>query len=133
MVYSDDFFKTKRMLVPKGNKYLLSKEHIYVAQVVDQKTQEVMLLETNSTQKLYNMQPIETNLQQFKEHSYTFLDTKGISVFLHVNHFGEGSKYGHIYTSDISGKEFSLSLKYNLRTEDNQCDFEKVNNIIVKY
>jgi hypothetical protein len=129
MVYSDDFFKTKKMLVSKGNKYLLSKGHLFVAQVVDQQTQEVMLLEANSTEKNYDVQPIDTNLKHFREHSYTFLDTKGYSVFLHVNHFGEVSKYGHIYTSDIHGRQFSLSLRYNLRTEDNQCDFEKVNTI----
>jgi len=125
-IYSDDFFKTKRIAANKGNKFLLTKNYIFVAQVVHQETQEVMLLSANSAEKLYNFQPIETNSKLFKEHSYTFLDTSDGSVFLHINHFGEASKYGHIYISDSQGVNFSLSVKYNIRSEDNHCDFEKV-------
>lgn len=92
-----------------------------------QESQEVMLLSAKSTDKIYSFQPIETNSKLFKEHSYTFLDTSEGAVFLHINHFGEASKYGHIYISDTEGVNFSLSLKYNIRSADNQCDFEKVN------
>ena len=105
---------------------LVSKNYLFVAQVVDQESQEVILLSANSNIKNYDLQPIETNSKRFKEHSYTFLDTTEGSVFLHINHFGEKSRYGHIYTSDSEGLRFSQSVKYNVRTNENQCDFEKV-------
>lgn len=104
----------------------MTKNYLFVAQVVHQESQEVMLLSSNSADKFYNFQAIETNSRLFKEHSYTFLDTSEGSVFLHINHFGESSKYGHIYISDSQGLNFSLSLKYNLRAAESQCDFEKV-------
>jgi hypothetical protein len=128
-IYSDDFFKTRRAAAHKGNKFMITPNYLYVAQVVDQENQEVVLLVGNSHDKNYNLIPIETNQKKFGEHSYTFLDTSENSVFLHINHFGEASRYGHIYISDITGSKFSQSLKYNIRSHDNQCDFEKVNSL----
>jgi hypothetical protein len=128
-IYSDDFFKTKRIGAHKGNKFLLTKHYIYVAQVLDQDSQEVMLLSSKSTDKIYNLVPIETTSKIFKEHSYTFLDTTDISTFLNINHFGKTSVYGHIYVSDAEGKYFSLSLKYNLKSKDHKCDFQKIESL----
>jgi hypothetical protein len=105
---------------------MLTKDYLFVAQVIDQEVQEVSLLATNSSLKQYDLQVIETNTRSFKEHSYTFLDTTEKSVFLHINHFGDNSKYGHIYISNIEGLKYSLSLRHNLRSNDNQADFEKV-------
>jgi len=105
---------------------MLTKNYLFVAQVVDQESQEVALLAANSTNKYYDLQPIETNTKRFKEHSYTFLDANEGSVFLHINHFGENSRYGHIYISDSEGLKYSQSVKYNIRSTENQCDFESV-------
>jgi hypothetical protein len=128
-IYSDDFFKTKRIAAHKGNKFLLTKHYLFVAQVVDQESQEVMLLSSKSNEKYYNLQPIETTSKIFREHSYTFLDTSDISVFLNINHIGENSKYGNIYTSNADGTQYSLSLMYNVRSFDHKCDFQKVESI----
>lgn len=105
---------------------MLTKDYLFVAQVVDQESQEVSLLASNSLEKRIDLSAIDTNTKSFKEHSYTFLDTTENSVFLHINHFGDNSKYGHIYSSDSEGLKYSMSLRYNLRSNDNQCDFEKV-------
>lgn len=129
LIYSDDFFKTKRIAAQKGNKFLLTHNYLFVAQVVDQESQEVTLLATSSLDRMYNFSPIQTNQDTFKEHSYTFLDTSENSVFLHINHFGEHSRYGHVYTSDSNGLKYNLSIKYNVRSDSNQCDFEKVNSL----
>ena len=129
LIYSDDFFKTSKVLASKGNKFLLTGHYLFVAQVVDQETQEVLLLGSKSTHKEYDLQPIETNQKSFLEHSYTFLDTTLHSVFLHMNHFGETSQYGHVYTSGPRGLKYNLSLRNNVRSSDNQCDFEKVNSV----
>lgn len=128
-VYSDDFFKTRRVAAHKGNKFMITRAYIYVAQVVDVESQEVMLLRASTFEKHYDLLPIETNQKKFREHSYTFLDTSEHSVFLHMNHFGDYSRYGHVYISDARGVHFSQSLKYNVRSIDNQCDFEKINSL----
>jgi hypothetical protein len=128
-VYSDDFFKTQKVAASKGNKFMLTKNYLFVAQVVDQSAQEVMLLTANSQDVVYDMKPIETSSSKFREHSYTFLDTSEESVLLHINHFGEYSKFGHIYISDAAGLSYSQSLKYNVRSSNGQCDFEKVNSL----
>jgi len=113
----------------KGNKFLLTKSYLFIAQVLDQEDQEVMLMVANPKDKNYNFQPIELSQNSFKEHSYTFLDTSENSVFIHVNHFGEKSQTGHIYTSDAEGQKFSLSLHHNLRVNEGQCDFDKLNGL----
>jgi hypothetical protein len=105
---------------------MLTKDYLFVAQVMDQDVQEVSLLATKSSLKQYDLQSIETISTSFKEHSYSFLDTTENTVFLHINHFGENSKYGHVYVSDIQGLKYSQSLRYNIRSHDNRCDFEKV-------
>ena len=128
-VYSDDFFKSKYVGAHKGNKFMLTKDFLFVAQVIDQATQEVMLLISNTKEKRYILSPIETNTKRFREHSYTFLDTTEGSVLLHINHFGEYSNYGHVYISDADGLRYSLSLKYNIHSSNGQCDFEKINSL----
>ncbi len=129
LIYSDDFFKSYKILASRGNKFLVTNHYLFVASVVDQEAQEVQLLGGKSTHFDYDLQPIETNQKSFLEHSYVFLDSTFHSVFLHINHFGENSFYGHIYTSGPRGLKYSLSLKNNIRGEGNQCDFEKVNSV----
>ena len=46
-----------------------------------------------------------------------------------MNHFGDVSQYGHVYTSGPRGLKYNLSLRNNVRSSDNQCDFEKVNSV----
>ena len=124
-VMSDDFLKSIKVLVFKGNKFLLCKHYLFVAQVHDQETQETKLLVSNSNSNNYDFIEIDLSFNKFKEHSYIFLDTSENTVFLHVNHFGTMSTYGHIYISDFNGVKYSRSLDYNLRVKD-QSEFDKV-------
>ena len=47
-VYSDDFFRTAKVLVSKGNKFLLTKDYLFIAEVMDVESQEVLLLVSKS-------------------------------------------------------------------------------------
>lgn len=125
-VVSDNFLKSSKVLVYKGNKFLLTKHYLFVAQVLDQETQETKLLVANSNSTNYDFKEIDLSFNRFKEHSYSFLDTTENTVFIHVNHFGEKSPYGHIYISDFDGMKYSPSLLYNLRGDESQCEFDKV-------
>ena len=125
--YSDDFFKTSKVLVKGGNKFLLTSFFLFVVQVNDEETQEVTLLSGNSRDPEYKtLRPIELPHKHLMEHSYTILDTSEHAVFLHINHEGEKGKFGNIYVSDSTGIRFSLSLQGNVRNLDGQCDFERV-------
>jgi hypothetical protein len=100
-----------------------------VAQVLDQDTQETKLMVANANSATYDFKELDLSFNKFKEHSYSFLDTSENSVFIHVNHFGEKSTYGHIYISDFDGIKYSPSLDFNVRTSDGECEFDKVINI----
>jgi hypothetical protein len=52
---------------------------------------------------------------KIKQHSYTILDTSEGQVFLHVNHEGDGAKWGNVYQSDGLGLNYTLSLPHNRR------------------
>ena len=122
---SDNFLKSTRVLAYKGNKFLLGKHYLFVAQVADQDTQETKLMVSNSNSTHYDFKEIDLSFNKFKEHSYMFLDTTENTVFLHVNHFGTQSTYGNIYISDFDGIKYSPSLAYNVRA-GGECEFEKV-------
>ena len=64
--------------------------------------------------------------KRLKSKGYTILDTSEGQIFLHVNHYGDKSKYGNIYISDSTGTRFSLSLLNNVRSTEGNCDFEKL-------
>ena len=54
------------------------------------------------------------------------LDSSDHTVFLHVNHDGQGGGWGHVYTSNAYGLNYTLSLPGNRRAASGKCDFEKV-------
>lgn len=56
LFYSDDFFKSKSMIVNQGNKFLLTQDFIFVAQVASSETQHVNLLVADPNTNQYNFQ-----------------------------------------------------------------------------
>lgn len=135
IAFSDDFFKTKTVVLEAGNKFLITKDFFFAVQVDDEDTQNVKLYVGNPDAKNYELEPIMLPSKKSKkkkkegellEHSYTILDTSEGQVFLHINHEGERSKYGNIYISDSTGIRYSLSAHNNVRNSNGQCDFEKV-------
>jgi hypothetical protein len=127
---SDDFFKTPaKVIVPKGNKFLITKGFFFVVQVSDEALQDVLLLVGPSKKNVYELNQVTLPNQRLREHSYTILDTTEGQVFLHINHEGQKSIYGTIYISDSSGAKYSMALPGNVRNYDGQCDFEKVQGV----
>jgi Sortilin, neurotensin receptor 3,/Sortilin, neurotensin receptor 3, C-terminal len=122
---SDDFFSTSELIIPHGNKFLLSDKFILVATAVENDPDEVQLYVSNaySIETFYRT---ELPVKRIPEHSYTLLDSTEGSIFIHVNHYGTKSNYGSIYISDSSGRRFSISLLHNVRESTGYCDFDKV-------
>lgn len=125
-VRTNNYFKSKEVLVPRGNRFLTSDgDFLFVAAVSDSNDAHVNLYinQDNATTSKFVLADIPETIQQ---HSYTILDSSEGSVFLHVNHEGGHSKHGHVYTSGADGVTFSLSLPFNRRNTNGKCDFESL-------
>lgn len=147
-VLSVDGFMSRKVLVPRGNRFLFTEKYLAVAQV--QAVQEdgssqgsigstmqvvrgasgeklaVSLLLSPNGGRTFRASRMPFEMQQ---HSYTILDTSEDSVFLHVNHGGEDARWGNVYLSNSQGTGFSLSLPYNRRDDSGKCDFEKLHSL----
>jgi hypothetical protein len=125
-VRSDDFFKTNKVKVKHGNRFLFTAKFLFVAQVNPKRQSEVVLRMSSDGAATF----VKAQLPYaIKQHSYTILDTSEDSVFLHVNHQGDGAKWGNVYISDSLGLNYSLSLPHNRRDTNGKCDFEKIQGI----
>eukprot|EP01017_Pseudomicrothorax_dubius_P026778 TRINITY_DN3020_c0_g1_i1.p1 TRINITY_DN3020_c0_g1~~TRINITY_DN3020_c0_g1_i1.p1 ORF type:complete len:636 (-),score=85.45 TRINITY_DN3020_c0_g1_i1:109-2016(-) len=123
---SDDFFKTSKVLVPRGNKFLLNPTYIIVAQVSEQSMQNLNLLVSSSAEPEYNFKATELPSKTLHEQGYTILDASHSSILLNINHQGSSSKFGNVYISNAQGIQYSLSLPFQVCSRDRQCDFGKV-------
>ena len=124
-VKSDDFFKTRTVLVPRGNRFIVSARYVLVAQATKEDSSEVQLL-TSSERNLEVFYQAELPIKQVSDHSYTLLDTSEGSMFIHINHMGQKAKYGNVYISDGAGRRFAVSLLRAAQGSDGTCDFDKV-------
>mmetsp|Transcript_11552 Transcript_11552/g.15062 ORF Transcript_11552/g.15062 Transcript_11552/m.15062 type:complete len:887 (+) Transcript_11552:98-2758(+) len=127
LLISNDFFKTEKVVVPGGNRFLFTPKFIFVAQVRSAlshagSTEINLMMSIDFGESFYSGKLPFTLAQK----SYTVLDTSEDTVFMHVNHGSENSPYGHVYISDGLGARFSLSFRDNHRNKDGKCDFEKV-------
>ena len=123
-VRTDDFFKTPaKVLVKHGNRFLFTKKFLFVAQVNPLRDTEVDLQMSSDGANTFLRGTLPYKI---KQHSYTILDTSEDTVFLHVNHEGEGAKWGNVYISNADGLNYTLSLPHNSREATGKCDFEKV-------
>ena len=129
-VYTDNEGSALHTAVQHGNKFLVSNGYIFVAKVKDVEAQTVTLeVSTDGGTKFKTARlPIELG-----EKSYTILDTSEGGVMIQVNHGEEAGAYhagvGHIYISDEAGIGYSLSLAYNLRNSNGDCEFDKVQSL----
>ena len=72
---------------------------MFVARVVDESLNEVELLVSERKLGKFEFKQVEMPFLRLHERGYTILDTEEGQVFLHVNHYGDQSKYGNIYIS----------------------------------
>jgi hypothetical protein len=124
---SDDFFLTSFLLVPRGNRFLLTNKFILVVCALEGDSEEAELMVSSEDPDRFDK--IDLPVRKLPQHSFTLLDTTQGSIVIHVNHYSKRSDYGSIYVSDSSGRRFSLSLLHNVRTFNGMTDFEKVKSL----
>lgn len=129
-VYTDDEGSTLHTIVQHGNKFLVSNKYIFVAKVKDVDEQTVTLEVSSDGGNRFKTARLPIDIG---EKSYTILDTSEGGVMIQVNHGDDAGAYhagiGHIYISDESGIGYSLSLAYNLRNSNGDCEFEKIHSL----
>jgi len=121
---SDDRGRSSRIVVPGGNKFVISHGFILVATVKDMAKQNVALMVSHARSRTSDFKealfPDKVSVK-----SCIVLDASEGAVVLHVNH---GGGVGHVYISDSEGVRYTLSLPDNVHTYDG-CAFEKVMNL----
>jgi hypothetical protein len=129
-VYTEDEGSSLHTVVQHGNKFLVSNGYIFVAKVKDTGSQTVTLEVSNDGARRFKTARLPIDVG---EKSYTILDTSESGVMIQVNHGDEAGPYhsgiGHIYISDVTGIEYSLSLAYNLRNSNGDCEFDKIQSL----
>lgn len=69
-----------------------------------------------------------------KDHSFTVLDATEDVIFININHLGDSSKFGNVYSSSsMAGNQYTLSLLYNVRSEDGFVDFKRLDSMDGSY
>lgn len=72
--YSDDFFSTSKTLLKNGNKFLMTKNFMFLAQVTNEKKQDVQLQIAEANSKNYVIYKAVIPTTNLKQSSYTVLD-----------------------------------------------------------
>lgn len=134
-VLSDDFFQSTSTLIRKGNKFLLTERNLFVAQVIDQESQEVRLLMSESKNFNYNFSQINLirNIDSYytnelKDISFSILEINDNIIFMSIIYNGL-NLFSDIYVSDSIGLKFTLSFPYNIYNTNRISDFGKIEGI----
>ena len=127
-VITDDEFKTQKVVVPHGNRFLIMANKFFVARNQPKGKDQgsavnLMVCEPSLSSFIPVEMPVEA--ADLKHHGFTVVDTSEGQVFLQINHEGDGAVWGHLYMSDASGFRYALSLRENRRNDDGTCDFAK--------
>lgn len=136
IIYSEDFFKTQKLLKAGGSRFVLTKHYLLITYLKSppkkgqiERTQEMGIMMGELNSEILTLKPVELGFVLLKGHGYTVLESKEGRVFIQVSHSVSGINYGHIYVSDSYGQRFDLSLKYNVKNELGYCDFNKIEGI----
>jgi hypothetical protein len=134
LVVSKDLFQSEpELLVPHGNVFLFGGSGFVFVIGLDPEDQGSLRMQVAKSLDGLSPESFKQAMLpvSLREHSYTILDASEDSVFLHVNHqpFSEQAYAGHIYVSDSTGTQFSLSLPFNHRNALGKCDFASLEGI----
>ena len=92
---SDNFFKNSKLLVDRGNRFLLVKGMIFVARAEkNSKDQDVSLLVAHARTKNLKFEKVNIPVKHLNKNGFTILASDYNSQMLHVNHFGSNSPFG---------------------------------------
>lgn len=127
-VVSLDDFKSQRVIVEHGNRFLIMSNRFFVARNLPSGSADaggVGLLVLVPAVGMFEPILMPRESQKLQHHGFTVVDTSEGQVFLQINHQGEGALWGNLYASGAAGIMYSLSLPDNRRNEDGTCDFAK--------
>lgn len=69
---------------------------------------------------------MELPIKRNKDFSFSVLESYNKYIFLGINQEGHNSKMTNIYSSDITGRNFSLNLMNVVKNNEGDIEFERV-------
>lgn len=128
-LYSDNAFENYIVLSPKGYRFFLTNEFLYVLEAEDLVERRFSLKISPNYYRDYKLSIVELPIQRLKDHSFTILESTDSSIFINVNHYGDDAKFGNVYMSNSEGRKFALSLLHNVRDDKGFCDFDRIKSL----
>jgi hypothetical protein len=130
LLSSSDFFKSSRVVVKGANRFAMMTEYIYVARSL--KSGEIDLVMSERSKKFATFHKVKFPAKQtYKTFDYNLMESWSGAVFLFITmNKGQGQEsYGSIYTSDASGKAFSLTISRVPVGNSGFADIEEINSV----
>ena len=121
--------KTDFVVDPKAYRFYISEKFLYLLRIEDLENQQFSL-GISHIHKLgkSTSEQVKVPIKRFKDHSFTVLDSSYDQIFININHLGDNTKFGNVYQSQ-DGSKFTLSLLYNVRSDDGYVDFKKLDSM----
>eukprot|EP00163_Fabomonas_tropica_P001045 TRINITY_DN1078_c0_g1_i1.p1 TRINITY_DN1078_c0_g1~~TRINITY_DN1078_c0_g1_i1.p1 ORF type:complete len:890 (-),score=273.12 TRINITY_DN1078_c0_g1_i1:215-2884(-) len=135
-IATEDWGKTWKLVVKGGNSFSIETNFVFCAKVSlvgsgSSRRDVVQLMVSDSTapivhpgqkygELVFNPVKLPVKLEQ---NGYSIVDSSTGTAFLHVNHERYDSIWGNLYTSDSTGANYTISLKYQKRDASGRVDF----------
>ena len=127
IIISEDFFKTKKVLLKGGNYFKITNDYLYAGKVTPQGTKVLTrALKKYQYQNFFDMEISKKNQHQF---DFSVIESVTGAVFLFVARPGKIQNSGNIYLSDATGTGFTLNLERVPFANSFEYDFDEIKSL----
>ncbi|EGR30373.1 hypothetical protein IMG5_133680, partial [Ichthyophthirius multifiliis] len=132
IVYSEDFFQSEQIIQKGADNYHQADFYLFLTVIPSQENKNYELRIANSFSDLngnnnVKPHPIIIPFDNKDNLSFTIVKSTETQIFISIHQEMEDFRSTNVYVSDWRGYQLSLSLLYNVRNEEGDCDFEKIN------
>jgi len=100
---SDDLFRSKQLILSRGNALIKTDHFMYVARAVKNQMGKIEIYGAHLLKGFSDFLKIQVPVENLRTSAFSILDTSEESVFLYVKHAESNSQLGNLYISDSSG------------------------------
>ena len=125
--------KSTQIVDETAYRFYLSDQHLYLLCVQDLSQQQFSLKLADLSEFTMVAKEVEVPIKRMKDHSFTVLDATQDIIFVNINHLGDNSKFGNVYSSTSTADSYKLSLLYNVRSDEGFVDFKRLDSMDGSY
>jgi hypothetical protein len=127
LLKSDDFYSHSKVIVKGGNRFVLTKDYLYVAKVIkDGKKILTSAKRISDFTKFVDMQISQKGVHKF---DFNIIEMTTGGVFLFLTRPDKNILAGNMYISDSTGNHFSVTLQGIPYLTKHEFDFCEVNSL----